>query len=427
MVIIQDIADVTVRHMKTFSPTTGKKAMTIFQEAYPANPKAMYFLGMPSFMTSIFNVMMSFSKEKFKQRIQLVAKDDFAKLHEELGIEILPKEYGGTGWNAIEKHIFEEEIIKASAPRIVPFGVNMLGPVLIEFGTEEQKNYYLPRILSNEDWWAQGYSEPGAGSDLASLKTTAVDKGDHYLVNGQKTWTTLGHHADKIFCLVKTDLNAKPQLGISFLLIDMDTPGVEVKPIITLDGEHEVNEVWFTDVKVPKNNIVGKENEGWTYAKYLLTFERTGIAGVPYSKSALNHLKMISKNSLKNGKPLIEDPIFSSEIAELEIDLLAMEIFNLRTVSAASEGKAPGMESSLLKIKGTLVRQKTTELLRKALGPQALPYLPEQFDEGWNEMPIGPDYAGPIAKQYFNMRKISIYGGSNEIQKNIVAKASFGL
>ncbi len=338
-----------------------------------------------------------------------------------------PKEYGGTGWNAIEKHIFEEEIIKASAPRIVPFGVNMLGPVLIEFGTEEQKNYYLPRILSNEDWWAQGYSEPGAGSDLASLKTTAVDKGDHYLVNGQKTWTTLGHHADKIFCLVKTDLNAKPQLGISFLLIDMDTPGVEVRPIITLDGEHEVNEVWFTNVKVPKKNIVGKENEGWTYAKYLLTFERTGIAGVPYSKSALNHLKMISKRSLKNGKPLIEDPTFSSEIAELEIDLLAMEIFNLRTVSAAAEGKAPGMESSLLKIKGTLVRQKTTELLRKALGPQALPYLPEQFDEGWNEMPIGPDYAGPIAKQYFNMRKISIYGGSNEIQKNIVAKASFGL
>ena len=308
-----------------------------------------------------------------------------------------PVEYGGTGWNAIEKHIFEEEIIKASAPRIIPFGVNMLGPVLIEFGSEEQKKYYLPRILNNEDWWAQGYSEPGAGSDLASLKTTAIDKGDHYLVNGQKTWTTLGHHADKIFCLVKTDLEAKPQLGISFLLIDMDTPGIEVKPIVTLDGEHEVNEVWFTDVKVPKKNIVGKENEGWTYAKYLLTFERTGIAGVPYSKSALNHLKVISKKSLKNGKPLIEDPVFSSEVAELEIDLLAMEIFNIRTVSAAAEGKAPGMESSLLKIKGTLVRQKTTELLRKALGPQALPYLPEQFDEGWNEMPIGPDYAGPIA------------------------------
>ncbi|MDA0763354.1 MAG: acyl-CoA dehydrogenase family protein [Proteobacteria bacterium] len=338
-----------------------------------------------------------------------------------------PTEYGGTGWSAIEKHIFEEEIINASAPRIVPFGVNMLGPVLIEFGTEEQKKYYLPRILNNEDWWAQGYSEPGAGSDLASLKTRAIDHGDHYIVNGQKTWTTLGQYANKIFCLVKTDINSKPQSGISFLLIDMDTPGIEVKPIVTLDGEHEVNEVWFTDVKVPKKNLVGKENEGWTCAKYLLTFERTGIAGVPYSKSALNLLKIISKKSFKNGKPLIEDPVFSSEIAELEIDLLAMEIFNLRIVSQASEGKAPGMESSLLKIKGTLVRQRTTELLRKALGPQALPYLPEQFDEGWNDMPIGPDYAGPIAKQYFNMRKISIYGGSNEIQKNIVAKASFGL
>ena len=338
-----------------------------------------------------------------------------------------PTEYGGTGWNAIEKHIFEEEIIIASAPRIVPFGTIMLGPVLIEFGSEEQKKYYLPRILNGEDWWAQGYSEPGAGSDLASLKTRAVNMGDHYIVNGQKTWTTLGQHANKIFCLVKTDINSKPQSGISFLLIDMDTPGIEVKPIITLDGEHEVNEVWFTDVKVPIKNLVGKENEGWTYAKYLLTFERTGIAGVPYSKTALNHLKVISQKTFKNGKPLIEDPVFSSEIAELEIDLLAMEIFNLRTVSAASKGKAPGMESSLLKIKGTLVRQRTTELLRKAIGPQALPYLPEQFDEGWNDTSIGPDYAGTIAKQYFNMRKISIYGGSNEIQKNIVAKASFGL
>jgi alkylation response protein AidB-like acyl-CoA dehydrogenase len=338
-----------------------------------------------------------------------------------------PTEYGGTGWNAIEKHIFEEEIIIASAPRIVPFGTIMLGPVLIEFGSEEQKKYYLPRILNGQDWWAQGYSEPGAGSDLASLKTRAVNMGDHYIVNGQKTWTTLGQHANKIFCLVKTDIESKPQSGISFLLIDMDTPGIEVKPIITLDGEHEVNEVWFTDVKVPIKNLVGKENEGWTYAKYLLTFERTGIAGVPYSKTALNHLKVISKKTFKDGKPLIEDPVFSSEIAELEIDLLAMEIFNLRTVSAASNGKAPGMESSLLKIKGTLVRQKTTELLRKAIGPQALPYLPEQFDEGWNDNPIGPDYAGLIAKQYFNMRKISIYGGSNEIQKNIVAKASFGL
>ncbi len=338
-----------------------------------------------------------------------------------------PVEYGGTGWSTIQKHIFEEEIVKANAPRIVPFGLNMLGPVLIEYGSKKQKEFYLPRILSCEDWWAQGYSEPGSGSDLASLRTIAIDKGDHYLVNGQKTWTTLGHFANKIFCLVKTNSKCKPQEGISFLLIDIKSSGVEVKPIITLDGEHEVNEVWFTDVKVPKENLLGEENKGWTYAKYLLTHERTGIAGVPYSKSAIEHLKKISSTIYNNGIPLIKDPIFSSQIAELEIDINAMEIFNLRTVSAASEGKAPAMESSLLKIKGSIIRQKTCDLLRKAIGPMALPYISEQFDEGWNEEPIGPEYVGKIAKQYFINRKISIYGGSNEIQKNIVAKSAFKL
>ena len=295
-----------------------------------------------------------------------------------------PVEHGGTGWNSVQKHIFEEEIVKANAPRIVPFGLNMLGPVLIEYGSEKQKKYYLPRILNCEDWWAQGYSEPGSGSDLASLKTIATDKGDYFLVNGQKTWTTLGQHANKIFCLVKTDTKCKPQEGISFLLIDINSSGVEVKPIITLDGEHEVNEVWLTDVKVPKENLLGEINKGWTYAKYLLTHERTGIAGVPYSKSAIDHLKKIASNINKNGLPLIKDPIFSSQIAELEIDINAMEIFNLRTVSAASEGKAPVMESSLLKIKGSIIRQKTSDLLRKAIGPMALPYISEQFDEGWN-------------------------------------------
>ena len=338
-----------------------------------------------------------------------------------------PVEHGGTGWNSVQKHIFEEEIVKANAPRIVPFGLNMLGPVLIAYGSEKQKKYYLPRILTCEDWWAQGYSEPGSGSDLASLKTIASDKGDYFLVNGQKTWTTLGQHANKIFCLVKTNTKCKPQEGISFLLIDINSPGVEVKPIITLDGEHEVNEVWLTDVKVPKENLLGEINKGWTYAKYLLTHERTGIAGVPYSKSAIDHLKAIASKINKNELPLIKDPIFSSQIAELEIDINAMEIFNLRTVSAASEGKAPVMESSLLKIKGSIIRQKTSDLLRKAIGPMALPYISEQFDEGWNEEPIGPEYAGQIAKKYFINRKISIYGGSNEIQKNIVAKSAFKL
>ena len=338
-----------------------------------------------------------------------------------------PIEHGGTGWNSIQKHIFEEEIVKANAPRIVPFGLNMLGPVLIEYGSEKQKKYYLPRILNCEDWWAQGYSEPGSGSDLASLNTIASEEGDHFLVNGQKTWTTLGQHANKIFCLVKTDTKCKPQEGISFLLIDINSPGVEVKPIITLDGEHEVNEVWLTDVKVPRENLLGEVNKGWTYAKYLLTHERTGIAGVPYSKSAIDHLKIIASKINKNNLPLIKDPVFSSQIAELEIDINAMEIFNLRTVSATSEGKAPVMESSLLKIKGSTIRQKTCDLLRKAIGPMALPYISEQFDEGWNEEPIGPEYAGQIAKKYFINRKISIYGGSNEIQKNIVAKSAFKL
>jgi alkylation response protein AidB-like acyl-CoA dehydrogenase len=338
-----------------------------------------------------------------------------------------PVDHGGPGWGAMQKHIFEEECVAAGAPRIVPFGVDMLGPVLIEFGTEEQKSHYLPRILSGEDWWAQGYSEPGAGSDLASLRTKAVRDGDHYIVNGQKTWTTLGHHANKIFCLCRTNPDAKPQAGISFLLIDMTSPGVEVRPIITLDGEHEVNEVWLTDVKVPVANLVGEQDKGWTYAKFLLQHERTGIAGVAYSKAAVAHLKQIAATEKKGGRPLREDPHFAARMAKLEIDLMAMEIFNLRVLAAAGQGKAPGVESSLLKIKGTEVRQETTDLLRRALGPHAMPYLPEQFDEGWNGLPVGPDHAGPLAKNYFNMRKISIYGGSNEIQKNIVAKAILGL
>lgn len=366
------------------------------------------------------------------RKYQRLHKEDYEifmkKLNEKGWLALnWPVEHGGTGWNSVQKHIFEEEIVKANAPRIVPFGLNMLGPVLIAYGSEKQKKHYLPRILTCEDWWAQGYSEPGSGSDLASLKTIASDKGDYFLVNGQKTWTTLGQHANKIFCLVKTNTKCKPQEGISFLLIDINSPGVEVKPIITLDGEHEVNEVWLTDVKVPKENLLGEINKGWTYAKYLLTHERTGIAGVPYSKSAIDHLKAIASKINKNELPLIKDPIFSSQIAELEIDINAMEIFNLRTVSAASEGKAPVMESSLLKIKGSIIRQKTSDLLRKAIGPMALPYISEQFDEGWNEEPIGPEYAGQIAKKYFINRKISIYGGSNEIQKNIVAKSAFKL
>ncbi|MEK9573993.1 MAG: acyl-CoA dehydrogenase family protein [Candidatus Puniceispirillaceae bacterium] len=371
-------------------------------------------------------------RDKVKNHKRL-SKEDHHLWHEKLRSRgwlcwHWPVEHGGTGWTPVQKHIFEEEMIAAGAPRIIPFGPNMLGPVLIEFGSETHKKTYLPRILNCEDWWCQGYSEPGSGSDLASLKTKAERRGDVYIVNGQKTWTTLGHHADKMFCLVRTDPNAdKPQKGISFLLIDMNSPGIEVRPIYTLDGEHEVNEVWLTDVEVPVENLVGVENEGWTYAKYLLTYERTGIAGVGYSKQLLSHLKSLAHRQKEGGQPLAQDPLFAARLAEVEIDLMAMDMFNLRTVSAAGAGKAPSAESSLLKIKGTQIRQRISELLRQAVGPYACPYISEQFDEGYNEPPIGPEDAMPLARQYFNLRKLSIYGGSNEIQKNIVAKTVLGL
>jgi len=385
------------------------------EEAFRAEARAFIEQALPDWLA-----------EKVRTGKRL-SKQDYLTWHDALNARgwlawHWPVEYGGTGWTPVEKHIFEEECIAACAPRVIPFGLNMLGPVLIKFGTDTQKQHYLPRILSGEDWWCQGYSEPGAGSDLASLKTCAQRRGDRYIVNGQKTWITLGHFADWMFCLVKTDTAVKPQEGISFLLIDMKSPGVTVRPIVTLDGEHEVNEVFLEDVEVPAENLIGEENKGWTCAKYLLTYERTGIAGVAFAKQGLDHLKQVARRERKNGRPLIEDPLFAARLAEVEIDLMAMETFNLRTVSAAAAGAVPGPESSMLKIKGTVIRQQITELLRRAVGPYALPFVPEAFDEGNNEPAIGPDYAMPLARQYFNMRKLSIYGGSNEIQRNIVAK-----
>jgi alkylation response protein AidB-like acyl-CoA dehydrogenase len=338
-----------------------------------------------------------------------------------------PRAYGGPGWSAVEKFIFEHECALAYAPRIVPFGVNMLGPVLIKYANEAQKRHWLPRILSGVDWWCQGYSEPGAGSDLASIKTRAVRQGDHYIVNGQKTWTTLGHHANMIFCLVRTDREAKPQEGISFLLVDMDTPGVEVRPITTLDGEHEVNEVFFTDVKVPVENLVGEENKGWTCAKYLLTYERTNIAGVGFSVAALERLKAIAGRVRKNGRPLADDPLFAARLARVEIDLENMKTTNLRVIAAAAGGGVPGAESSMLKIRGTEIRQELTSLTRRALGPYALPFVEEAPGDGAGGEPVGPAEASFAAAQYFNNRKLSIFGGSNEIQKNIIAKMILGL
>ncbi|MGI9351238.1 MAG: acyl-CoA dehydrogenase family protein [Rhizobiaceae bacterium] len=338
-----------------------------------------------------------------------------------------PEEWGGTDWTAVQKHIFDEECWAASAPRTVPFGLNMLAPVLLKFGSEEQKAHYLPRILDGTDWWCQGYSEPGAGSDLASLKTKAVREGDHYVVNGQKTWTTLGHFADWIFCLVRTSTEGKRQEGISFLLIDMNTPGVDVRPIILLDGEHEVNEVFFDNVKVSVENLVGEENKGWTYAKYLLTHERTGTANVGNSNAALEKLKRVASEQKKGGKPLSVDPYFAARMAKVEMDLNALKTTNLRILAQADAGAAPGPESSMLKVKGTIIRQEINDLARRALGPYALPFSSEAMEEGSNEEAVGPDYANPVAAKYFNNRKMSIYAGSNEVQRAIITKTKMGL
>ncbi len=331
-----------------------------------------------------------------------------------------PQRFGGAEWGAVQRHIFEEECALAFAPRVVPFGLAMLGPVLQRFGSEAQQNHWLPRILSGEDWWCQGYSEPGAGSDLAALKTRATRDGDHYVVNGQKTWTTLGQYANMIFCLVRTDPEAKKQEGISFLLIDMDTPGVEVRPITLIDGGAEVNEVWLTDVRVPADNLVGEENKGWTYAKFLLTHERTNIAGVGFSRAGLENVKRIATRARSGGRPLIENPHFAARVAQVEIDLMAMSTTNLRIISKAAAGQAPGIESSLLKIKGTQIRQEITDLARRAVGPHAMPFVSDGVD-GNAPLPDPLD-AGAVSASYFNNRKLSIFGGSNEIQREIYAK-----
>jgi alkylation response protein AidB-like acyl-CoA dehydrogenase len=338
-----------------------------------------------------------------------------------------PVEHGGVDWTPIQRYIFEEEAAIAGSPRIIPFGLHMVGPVIIEFGSPEQKARFLPRILNSDDAWCQGYSEPGSGSDLASLKTRAERQGDHYVVNGQKTWTTQAHWADMIFCLVRTSSSGKKQEGISFLLIDMHSPGVTVRPIVMLDGEHEVNEVWFENVKVPAENLVGEEGRGWTYAKFLLSHERTGIAGVGASKRELTYLKHLAAQEQQGGRPLIEDPVFRDRLARLEIDLMALEITCLRVASAERAGKAPGPEASILKIKGTEIQQELTEMMMDAVGPYALPHLPMAWGDHWIGAHVGPDYAAPLAARYFNYRKTSIYGGSNEIQRNIIAQMVLGL
>ncbi len=337
-----------------------------------------------------------------------------------------PVEWGGTGWSPVQQYIFRDELQQAPAPEPLAFGVNMVGPVIYTFGNEEQKRRFLPRIANLDDWWCQGFSEPGAGSDLASLKTTAKRDGDVYIVNGQKTWTTLAQHADWIFCLARTDSSVKKQEGISFLLIDMKTPGITVRPIQTIDGGHEVNEVFFDDVRVPVENLVGQENKGWDYAKFLLGNERVGIARIGISKARLKRVRELASLERIGDVPLIEVPRFREKLAAIEVELKALEMTQLRVVAAESrrEKGKPDPASSILKIKGSEIQQATTELLMEVVGPFAMPYHPEE--EGRNEPLDGPDWASTAAPTYFNWRKISIYGGSNEIQKNIIAKAILG-
>jgi pimeloyl-CoA dehydrogenase large subunit len=337
-----------------------------------------------------------------------------------------PVEWGGTGWSPVKQYIFRDELQQAPAPEPLAFGVSMVGPVIYTFGNEDQKRRFLPRIANLDDWWCQGFSEPGAGSDLASLKTTAKRDGDFYIVNGQKTWTTLAQHADWIFCLARTDSAVKKQEGISFLLIDMKTPGITVRPIQTIDGGHEVNEVFFDDVRVPVENLVGQENKGWDYAKFLLGNERVGIARIGISKARLKRVRELASLERIGDVPLIEIPRFREKLAAVEVELKALEMTQLRVVAAESrrEKGKPDPASSILKIKGSEIQQATTELLMEVVGPFAMPYHPEE--EGRNEPTDGPDWASTAAPTYFNWRKISIYGGSNEIQKNIIAKAILG-
>ena len=343
-----------------------------------------------------------------------------------LAVPHWPSQWGGRDWTPVQMYIYQDELQQACVPPPLGFNTNMVGPVIAQFGSEEHKQKFLPATANLDIWWCQGFSEPGAGSDLASLGTTAVRDGDHYVVNGQKTWTTLGQYADWIFCLARTDKSAKKQMGISFILIDMKTPGITVRPIQTIDGGVEVNEVWFDDVRVPVENLVGEENKGWDYAKFLLGNERTGIARVGVSKARIRRIKQLAKLERVGDITMLDEPHFREKLAAVEVELKALEMTQLRVVADERnrERGKPNPASSILKLKGSELQQATTELLMDVVGPYILPY--DDHESGSNEPPVGPDYAAEAAPTYFNWRKISIYGGSNEIQRNIVAKAILG-
>jgi alkylation response protein AidB-like acyl-CoA dehydrogenase len=337
-----------------------------------------------------------------------------------------PVEFGGTGWTPTQRYIWDRETARAACPELSPFGARMLAPVLYTWGTKDQQARHLPPIREVRVQWCQGYSEPGAGSDLAALRTRAVRDGDYYIVDGAKTWTSGAHVADWMFCLVRTDAHTtKKQQGISFVLIDMKTPGIEVHPILTLGEQHAVNSVTLQGVRVPVANRIGVENEGWTYAKGLLTHERTGIAGVARSQMRLARLKEIAAQTALDTHPLLDEPSFKRQIDAVEIELLALEITELRTLASVERGGAPGPESSILKIRGTEIGQRIADLTIEAYGYYGAPYPQQRLID--NEGSIGPESALIALKEMLFERASSIFGGSNEIQKNIIAKAVLGL
>jgi acyl-CoA dehydrogenase len=362
---------------------------------------------------------------------QRLEKEDYVGWHRTLvakgwGAPSWPVAFGGTGWSPMQRVLFEIETFRAGAPRLLPFGLNMIGPVLMKYGSPEQQERFLPRIPGMDDFWCQGYSEPGAGSDLAALKTRAVRRGDRYIVNGQKTWTSFAQFADWIFCLVRTDPEVKAQEGISMLLIDMKSPGITVRPITTLDGSHDINETWFEDVEVPVANLVGEENRGWTYAKYLLGHERTSIAGIGYCHRELHHLKRFAGLVLDGaGRPMIEDVRMRDKIARVEMDLMTLEMLLLRAISEDG-GRGPGPEASIIKILGSELQQDLAMLQLEVAGPHAWPYSPDWLLPGTPQPVSGPHWAAPAASTYFDMRKTTIFGGATEVQKNIIAKMILG-
>ena len=394
-------------------------AFTPEEEAFRKEIRAWVHANLPKDISHKVHNALRLTRDDMQRWAQILGKKNW------LGYG-WPKQFGGPGWSAVQKHLFEEECALAGAPRIVPFGPVMVAPVIMAFGNAEQQQRFLPGIASGEVWWSQGYSEPGSGSDLASVKTRAERVGNKYIVNGQKTWTTLGQYGEWIFCLVRTSNEGKPQTGISFLLIDMKSPGVTVRPIKLLDGECEVNEVWFDNVEVPAENLIGEENKGWTYAKHLLAHERTNIADVNRAKRELERLKRIAKaegvyDPATGGAEALR---FRDEIAKLEVEVVALEMLVLRVLSAEKSGKQTLDIAGLLKIKGSEIQQRYSELMMLAAGPASVPFIEEAMEAGYQG--DFTQHTAPLASTYFNMRKTTIYGGSNEVQRNIVAQTVLG-